>query len=152
VLLNLLMNACDATDPHPKVTVSASFAPEGPPKPSWGPYVASTVSPEHWNAQWSGGRPAVLISIHDDGKGITPEVLRLLFNEQITTKQHNHGTGLGLLLCRDVLAAHGGTLVIESSFGVGTTTTVIVPANTTTAWARDDALRKRSVGAVPLIE
>lgn len=138
VILNLLMNACDATDPHPKVTVSVSFAAEGPPVPSGGPFVAATTPESQWHALWPSGRPAILIAVRDEGAGITPEVLRLLFNEQITTKQHSHGTGLGLLLCRDVLTARRGTLLIESTYGVGTTATVIVPAIVRSAWTRED--------------
>lgn len=138
VLLNLLMNACDATSPHPKASVEVSFAPEGPPTPSWGPFVASTTTKAGWEALWPSGKSAIQVLVRDEGGGITPEVLRLLFNEQITTKERNHGTGLGLLLCQEVLAASQSTLVIESTYGLGTTASVIIPAAATTVWAHDD--------------
>jgi len=152
VLLNLLINACDATKPTPEMTVSVSLEPDGPPAPSWGPFVASTTSQDEWSRQWPHGTPAIMIRIRDRGPGITPELLRLLFHEQITTKQQNCGTGLGMLLCRDLLRASNGTLVIESMFGFGTTATVILPTHLSVSWMSDKERVSSKAYSIPLIE
>ena len=127
VLLNLLNNAADATAPHPTVFVKVSAEPCGPPPPAWGPNTVSSTPKQEWSRRWGGGA-AIVIRVHDYGLGIAKDVMGSLFAEQITTKKQNSGTGLGLLLCQDLLERCGGSLVLESRFGVGTTATVVLPA------------------------
>lgn len=50
----------------------------------------------------------VVFSVTDSGPGISPEVARELFRPFFTTKPD--GTGLGLSVCRSIIAEHGGTL------------------------------------------
>jgi len=50
------------------------------------------------------------------------------FQAFFTTKAIGKGTGLGLFLSREAVAAHGGQLSLESDVGVGTTVTVALPA------------------------
>ena len=49
------------------------------------------------------------------------------FQAFFTTKAIGKGTGLGLFLSREAVAAHGGQLILESDVGVGTTVTVALP-------------------------
>jgi signal transduction histidine kinase len=65
------------------------------------------------------------IEIRDTGRGMRPETLRRLGTPFFTTRQH--GTGLGVVLARSVIALHGGTLRYESAPGRGTTVKAILP-------------------------
>ena len=60
----------------------------------------------------------VVISVHDSGPGITPEVLAHMFDPYVTTKPA--GTGLGLAIARQTMVAHGGDISANSTPGVGT--------------------------------
>jgi two-component system cell cycle sensor histidine kinase PleC len=73
----------------------------------------------------------VRISVRDTGIGISPEDLQRLARpfEQIEN-QHSktqQGTGLGLALTKSLVEMHGGSLQMESSPGVGTTVSVVLP-------------------------
>ncbi|HEX6272094.1 MAG TPA: ATP-binding protein [Polyangiaceae bacterium] len=63
----------------------------------------------------------VVVSIHDTGEGIPPEVIGKIFDPFFTTKPVGQGTGLGLSICQRIVAEHGGTLGVESRVGEGTT-------------------------------
>lgn len=67
------------------------------------------------------------ITIEDTGKGIRERDLKNLFIPFYTTKEG--GTGLGLLICRQIVELHKGEINIESKEGIGTTVTVILPIN-----------------------
>lgn len=75
------------------------------------------------------GRPAsggVVLTVADTGAGITPEALPHIFDRFYKTPD-SRGTGLGLAIARDLAAAHGGTLEVESEVGRGTTIRVTLP-------------------------
>jgi PAS domain S-box-containing protein len=65
------------------------------------------------------------LEISDTGYGIPPEQLPLLFSPLHTTKPE--GTGLGLYLVREIVAAHQGDITVNSEPGVGTTFTLTLP-------------------------
>ncbi len=65
------------------------------------------------------------IDIKDTGKGIPEEVKKNVFEPFFTTKQH--GTGLGLGICYNVVKAHGGEIKVKSELNRGTVMTVILP-------------------------
>ncbi|CAB1367680.1 sensor histidine kinase [Denitratisoma oestradiolicum] len=69
----------------------------------------------------------VLIEISDNGCGIAPSDLPLVFNEHFTTKGPGRGSGLGLALSRSLIRDAGGDISIDSTPGVGTTVTVTLP-------------------------
>ncbi len=73
------------------------------------------------------GIKGVLINVADNGVGMTPEVLKSIFNPFFTTKRHE-GTGLGLSISQDLMARSGGFIQAESAQGKGTKFTVWVPA------------------------
>lgn len=62
-------------------------------------------------------------SIKDDGTGISKENLHKLFtiDESVTTLGTNRekGTGIGLLLCKEIVEKHGGEIKVESETGKG---------------------------------
>ena len=68
----------------------------------------------------------VQVQIIDSGKGITEEELEEIFVPFHTTK--NQGTGLGLPICRQLMAQNDGTITVSSQAGVGTTVTIELPA------------------------
>ncbi|MHC5038069.1 MAG: sensor histidine kinase [Planctomycetota bacterium] len=69
----------------------------------------------------------VLFRIRDNGCGMTPEQLKKVRDSFFTTKSAGHGTGLGLVVCRNLIEAHGGVLEMESEVGKSTTVTLHLP-------------------------
>jgi signal transduction histidine kinase len=69
--------------------------------------------------------------VRDTGLGITPENLAKIFNPFFTTKAQ--GQGLGLAVCKRLAEAQGGTLEVTSQVGEGSTFTLKIPTNRTTA-------------------
>ncbi|MFQ5717379.1 MAG: PAS domain-containing sensor histidine kinase, partial [Nitrospinales bacterium] len=65
------------------------------------------------------GREIVTIRIEDTGGGIPQEVYLNVFNPFFTTK--GSGTGLGLPICRKIVASLGGTIRLENQIGKGVT-------------------------------
>ncbi len=67
----------------------------------------------------------VIVSVTDQGVGIIPEVKAQLFNLTNNTSTrgtaNESGTGLGLLLCKEIIEKHGKKLWLESEPGHGTT-------------------------------
>lgn len=70
---------------------------------------------------------AVRVTVQDTGPGIPPERLGRIFEPFFTTRQLEGGTGLGLALCRRVVASSGGRLVVQSMIGKGTVFTIDLP-------------------------
>lgn len=62
------------------------------------------------------GRPVLRVS--DNGAGIPPGVIEQIFVPFFTTKKS--GTGIGLSLCRQIMALHKGTIQVQSVAGEGT--------------------------------
>lgn len=67
----------------------------------------------------------IYLKVQDTGVGIKPENLKKLFrlDTKISTLGTNHemGTGLGLILCKEFVEKNGGTIAVESQWGTGTT-------------------------------
>lgn len=74
----------------------------------------------------------ILVSIVDTGIGIAPEDHERIFEkfQQVgdTLTDKPRGTGLGLCICRDIVAYHGGRLWVDSQLGVGSTFSFALPA------------------------
>lgn len=66
-----------------------------------------------------------LLEIRDTGCGIAAKDLERVFEPYFTTK--STGLGLGLVLTRKIVEAHGGTIVVESEQGRGTRVTIRLP-------------------------
>ena len=58
------------------------------------------------------GRDAIAVAVEDSGPGIDPKQLDGIFDAFFTTKAH--GMGLGLAICRMIIARHGGQLTVSS--------------------------------------
>lgn len=84
VLLNLIVNGCDAMHDNP---------------PSERRLVVETAHD---------GTELIRVSIVDRGAGIAPEMLERIFEPFYSTK--SHGLGMGLSICRAIILAHGGQL------------------------------------------
>jgi len=74
------------------------------------------------------GNKAGVISVSDNGMGISKSVQDKIFQPFFTTKPTGQGTGLGLSLSYDIVKAHGGELNVQSIEGEGTTFTILLPA------------------------
>jgi signal transduction histidine kinase len=68
---------------------------------------------------------AVHIQVQDTGSGIAATALAQIFEPLYTTKPG--GTGLGLYIVQEIVAAHGGQITVESREGYGTTFTLTLP-------------------------
>ena len=98
VLLNMIINALDATEPGGNINI----------------YTASGLSASDT------GHKGVEITIADTGCGIPPEDLDKLFDPFFTTKAVGQGTGLGLSVSYGIIQRHGGTIRVQSEVGKGT--------------------------------
>jgi C4-dicarboxylate-specific signal transduction histidine kinase len=101
VLLNLVMNACDAMS-------------DGTANQRLLTIQSRCVAAEE-----------VEISVADNGPGFSEEMLQHLFEPFHTTKPK--GLGLGLAICRSIVAAHGGRLVAANEKGRGATLRLTLP-------------------------
>jgi len=69
--------------------------------------------------------PGVQLHIIDDGAGLLPAAADRLFQPFFTTK--THGIGLGLIIAKKIIDAHGGHLTLEAHVPRGTKATVWLP-------------------------
>ena len=107
-VLNIMNKACYAVKKKAE-TASSDYQPE----------VTVSVSVEG---------DQLIISLADNGEGMTEEVKQRLFENFFTTKPIGQGTGLGMAITRDIIEnKHKGKLSFESTEGVGTTFTFIIP-------------------------
>jgi PAS domain S-box-containing protein len=104
-----------------------------------------------------GGRVGVRLNLHgrrvevgvsDTGIGIAPEELASLFQRFFRTSEATRhaiqGTGLGLTITKAIAEAHGGTIGVESTVGVGTTFVVDLPAEPALSSGREPVPIERS--------
>lgn len=87
---------------------------------------ASSKKPEvNINAFTSNG--SVIISISDNGAGITPENQIKIFEPFFTTKPPGQGTGLGLAISREIINSAGGTIKFDENFKNGAKFDITLP-------------------------
>lgn len=74
----------------------------------------------------------VTIRVRDTGCGIEPEIIDQIFDPLFTTKTaeshpEEQGTGLGLMICKDIIEAHNGMIEVDSSPGCGAAFVIKLP-------------------------
>lgn len=74
---------------------------------------------------------SVIVSVRDNGYGISPEDQRQLFQRHVRLARPEHkrvkGSGLGLFIVKSVAQRHGGDAWVESQLGIGTTFSFSIP-------------------------
>lgn len=74
---------------------------------------------------------SVQMEVRDTGAGIPPDQLRRIFDKFFQADNQGAaaygGSGLGLAIARTIVEAHNGTIAVESTPGVGTTFTIVLP-------------------------
>jgi signal transduction histidine kinase len=79
----------------------------------------------------SAGARGVEIAVTDQGRGIDPEFLPHLFEPftqaDIGDTRRDHGVGLGLSICQGLVEAMGGTIEVQSTLGLGSRFTIVLP-------------------------
>lgn len=134
ILLNLLLNACDAIDRrhHPQVWIHLARA----------------------------GHRARL-SVRDNGVGIRPEDMTRIFLPFFSTKGEHagqvgqpwlKGTGLGLSVCQTLVDQIGGTIEVESSPDAGATFTVTIPLVTAPAAIAESVTRPSACARILVVD
>jgi signal transduction histidine kinase len=98
--LNLLKNGIEAMKGEGKMAVKAKGLPEG----------------------------GVEIHFADTGEGMAPEVLSKVFDPFFTTKEAGEGSGLGLFIVHKIIKENGGSIVVQSEKGFGTTFLIALPS------------------------
>jgi signal transduction histidine kinase len=115
VLLNLINNAFYAVQQRTVETLHATSLQHPPYQPT------VTVPTQKTDNQ-------IIIKVMDNGYGIPEAIRDKIFQPFFTTKPTGQGTGLGLSLAYDIVTkGHGGTLKIESTEGIGTEFSIILP-------------------------
>ena len=100
VILNLFYNAVEAMDTEGVLLIQTEYLPE---------------------------TEVVRVRVQDDGPGIPPEDVPMLFDPFYTTKQK--GTGLGLYISQKILAEHRGNIEVDAALEVGTAFIVTLPVS-----------------------
>lgn len=75
----------------------------------------------------SASRDAVRIAVSDAGPGIAEPDRERIFEPGVRLTGDRPGSGLGLAIARAIVDAHGGTLSVESTLGVGSTFAITLP-------------------------
>lgn len=71
----------------------------------------------------------LILTVADTGVGIPPETLKNLFEPYVQASSAKAGTGLGLAICKAFAQKLGGSIVVDSVLGSGSTFTLTVPAS-----------------------
>jgi CheY-like chemotaxis protein len=69
----------------------------------------------------------VVLSVADNGQGMSEEVKARIFEAFFTTKPAGKGTGLGLATCQSIVSRWRGRITVDSELGVGTRFEVFLP-------------------------
>lgn len=114
ILLNLCVNAKEATNETGTITLSAKNI---------------TINENNRvNYPLLDEGNYIQFSVDDDGAGIEEDDLQKIFDPYFSTKTKDSGTGLGLYVTYGIIKAHNGIIDVSSKPGRGTTFDVFIPA------------------------
>ena len=137
VLINLALNARDAMPDGGRLVISIGESAEDLPAADG----RSTLG-DHW-----------VLTVQDEGAGISREILHRIFEPFFTTKEVGKGTGLGLSTVYGIVAQSGGRITCESAPGRGTRFLVRMPkTRRQAAAAPNPSAVTRGSGKVLLVE
>lgn len=124
VLLNLTINALQASpEPH-RVELYAKVLPAESPRP----FLQSSPGTYFLHAPTFPSRsPLLAVSVQDNGPGIPKTLLEKIFDPYFTTKPPGQGTGLGLSIVRRLIVQAHGAVHVYTHAGEGTVFTVYLP-------------------------
>jgi signal transduction histidine kinase len=115
VFHNLFVNACQAMPEGGKLEISTDCYLEKDP-----------VILHRLNHQIKKtSQPLLRVIFKDNGKGMTEEIKKKIFDPFYTTREQ--GTGLGLSIVHNTMASHGGTILVNSEVDQGTEIILIFP-------------------------
>ena len=72
------------------------------------------------------GKQALRMTVSDNGCGIREELKQKIFEKGFSTKVK--GSGMGLLIVKEIVLEHNGEITVESKEGYGTTFTILIPS------------------------
>lgn len=124
VFLNLVTNACYATDEKRKLLAEEGGNAAKDYQPTL--KLSTRLVGDH-----------VEIHVRDNGNGISQSALERIFNPFYTTKPPDKGTGLGLSLSSDIMREHGGEIRVETEEGKYTDMVVVLPVEPVAAESKD---------------
>jgi signal transduction histidine kinase/CheY-like chemotaxis protein len=113
VLMNLVINGCDAMPEGGKLTIRIRRGNDDPSR-----------SPSHLLAH----RDHVVVEVEDSGVGMDEQTRAKAFEPFFTTKPIGRGTGLGLSMVYGIVKNHGGDVQVESEVGRRTVVRMFLPA------------------------
>jgi signal transduction histidine kinase len=73
------------------------------------------------------GTHYVVIDVSDTGPGISPDLVKRIFEPFYSTKEIGHGTGLGLSICKKIMEEHRGSIRVSAASGGGATFSLFLP-------------------------
>jgi PAS domain S-box-containing protein len=85
----------------------------------------------------------VKITVHDQGRGISAEILPNIFDPYFTTKEH--GSGLGLATAYAIITKHDGFITVASEVGAGATFVMYLPGS------QHDVMPAQDIPDTPLV-
>ena len=106
-LLNIALNARDASTGFLRLNIATAN-------------IASDDDQPIWESAAQGASGHVRITISDNGRGMSEEVIRKIFTPFFTTKEPGKGTGLGLAMVKGFVSDMNGRIEVESVEGQGT--------------------------------
>ena len=114
VLMNLAVNARDAMPQGGKLTIKTSHV---------------HLDRNFFQSQGLGNTagPYVLLSVSDNGTGMSQKTKSQIFDPFFTTKQQGKGTGLGLSMVYGIVMQSDGYIWVDSEVGQGTTFKIFLP-------------------------
>lgn len=113
ILVNLVVNACDAMPGGGVITIKTSVA----------DYMDEDI--QHIPGARAGA--FVCLSVGDTGVGMNPDTKAHMFEPFFTTKTPGNGTGLGLAMVHGIVQQHGGWIDVFSDPGMGTVFLIYFP-------------------------